>query len=140
MAKYTYKETNKSSNDASWIAKLQRINPVSLASSHHTEIHFTQPKEAEVQAVLRPHVTFVSASGKTHWYLKNSGGKYGVERDDTRVAAHPNEATIAQNVIDDAVALTWIKAAQPAKLEDAEGFVTPESKKGKRGRMQTGWQ
>ena len=76
MAKYTYKETNKSSNDASWIAKLQRINPVSLASSHHTEIHFTQPKEAEVQAVLRPHVTFVSSSGKTHWYLKNSGGKY----------------------------------------------------------------
>ena len=100
-----------SSNHASWIAKLQRINPVSLASSHHTEIYFTQPKDSEVEAMLWPHVTFVSSSGTTHWYLTNSGGKYGVERHDYRVAAHPNEATIAQNVIDDAVALTWIKAA-----------------------------
>ena len=43
-------------------------------------------------------------------------------------------------MIDDAVALTWIKAAPPTTLEDEEGFVTPESRKGKRGRMQTGWQ
>ena len=70
MAKYTYKETEESSNDALWIAKLQRINPVSLASSHHTEIYFTQPKEAQVQAVQRPHVTFVSSSSTTHWYLR----------------------------------------------------------------------
>ena len=104
---------NKSPNHASWIAKLQRINPVSLASSHHTEIYFTQPKDSEVEAMLWPHVTFVSSSGTTHWYLTNSGGKYGVERHDYRVAAHPNEATIAQNVIDDAVALTWIYAPSP---------------------------
>jgi hypothetical protein len=140
MAKYTYKVTNKARNAESWIDKLQRIDPVSLASAHHTEIHFTQPKDAEVQAVLRPHVTFVSATGRTHWYLKNSGGKYTVERDDTRIAAHINEATIAQNVIDDAVALTWIKAAQPTVLKDNDGFVTSESRKGRRGRLQTGWQ
>jgi hypothetical protein len=153
MAKYTYKETNEWSNYLTWSAKLQRINPVSLASPHHTEIYFTQPMELEFGPVLRPHVTFVSSSGTTHWYVKNSGGKYGVERDDTRVAAHPNEATIAQNVIDDAVALTWIKPAPPPTLKDGEGFITKfsvnyvnqpmdhfsESRIGQRGRMQTGW-
>jgi hypothetical protein len=140
MANYTYKVTSKASNAASWIDKLQRINPVSLASSHHTEIHFTQPKAAEVQAVLRPHVTFISAAGTTHWYLKNSGGKYTVEKGSSVVEAQVNEEEIAKKVISDAVELNWILAAQPTKVVDDDGFQTAESSRGRRKRMQTGWQ
>ena len=140
MANYTYKVTDKGSNAESWIDKLQRINPVSLASPHHTEIHFTQPKAAEVQSALRPHVTFISASGRTHWYMKNSNGKYTVEQGSSVVDAQANEAKIAQNVINDAVELNWIRAAQPTAVVDDDGFQTAESSRGRRKRMQTGWQ
>ena len=134
MANYSYRRANKRNHK--WIACLRIVDPISQAGTLWTEIHFTEPKAALVQANLRPHVTFVSSAGTSHWYLRNAGGTWTVDYGNGR--AQEGEAEIAKKVVDDAVANNWIRAAPPTKIVDDEGFSTVETKKGKRGRMQTG--
>jgi hypothetical protein len=136
MANYNYKAVNKSGH--AWIKRLQLIDPVGTASSHYVEIHFTEPSKAVTATMTRPHVTFDQGNEtKSHWYLKNASGKWVVEGYGDML---DGESEIANKVVADALALNWINAAPPPKLIDDEGFTTPESGKGRKKRMQTGWQ
>lgn len=136
MANYTYRRANKPNH--AWIACLRILEPLSQAGAHWTEIHFTEPKAAAVQANLRPHVSFVSSSGTSHWYLRNDGGRWVVDYGNGRT--QEGEGEIARKVVEDALANNWIRQAPPAVVVDDLGFQAVESRKGRRGRMQTGWQ
>jgi len=140
MAKYSYtKKTPK--NPESWIDCLQLVSPVATASSNYTEIHFTQPKSAEVAKMARPHVTFVSGVGTTHWYLVPKEGKWVPELGGKFTdRAQVGEGEIAQNVTNDAVSLDFIRAPASSKQVDDDGFTTVESRGNRKARVATSWQ
>ena len=135
MANYSYRRVPKDRHK--WIACLRVVNPPTQAGAHWSEIHFTEPKAACVQANLRPHVSFVSSSGTSHWYLRNAGGSWVVEYGNGRT--QEGEGEVAAKVLADALASNWIREAPAAVLVDDGGFQTVESKGGRRGRMQKGW-
>ena len=131
MANYSY--SSRSMGNHRWIAYLRIVSGNSVSASHWSEIHFTEPKKAQVQASLRPHVTFEQQNGnKSHWYLKNTGGQWDLERGGASSPDAGLEQTIAYNVLSDALELNWILQAPPSVVTDEEGFVTSESK-GRRG-------
>jgi len=140
MANYSYLK-NVPQNPESWIDCLQVVSPVTAASSSHTEIHFTQPKQAVAAAMAMPHVTFDQGGTKTHWYLKPGNGKWNVELGGKNTdRALPGESAIAQKVADDAVLLNFINPPAARKLVSDDGFETVESKKGRNQRVKTSWQ
>lgn len=133
MANYTYK-AKKYIGTKSWIAMLQEVDPASSASSAYTDIHFTRPKAAVVSTMTHPHITFVGGGGEAHWYLKNTGGKWGFEATGTTAT---DQGNIADNILSDALELNWIRPAETATLVDEDGFITPETGKQKKKRMHT---
>lgn len=140
MANYSY--VSRAMRRHRWIANLRIVNGTSVSASHWTEIHFTEPKKAQVQSNLRPHVTFeLRANGnKSHWYLKNAGGSWVLERGGAASPDGQLEREIAYNVLADALDFNWILQAPPSVVKDDEGFSTVETKRGRRTRMQTQWQ
>lgn len=140
MAKYSYKKKVPASAE-SWIECLRLVDPVSIASNSYGEIHFTEPKATSTQAMAMPHVTFIRGSTKTHWYLQVSDGKWVAALGGSNTSqALEGEGAIAQNVVDDAVGLNYIRAPAPSTLVDDDGFTTPESRSGRRSRVRGSWQ
>jgi len=135
MAHYNYREVDYSGSEK-WIDKLEKIRPVGAASSDYVDIHFTKPKSATVSTLTHPHVTFDPGQGyaKTRWYIYNSGGAWSFT---VRGREYDGQAEIAEKVLEDALALNWIRPAQTAKLIDDDGFETKEGKRNKKNRMQT---
>ena len=88
----------------------------------------------------RPHVTFVSGVGTTHWYLEAREGKWVAELGGKFTdRAQKGEGVIAQNVTDDAVSLDFIRAPASAKQVDDDGFTTVESSRNRKVRVATSW-
>lgn len=138
MANYSYYRRNMRNH--AWIKCLRIVTENSMPSAHWTEIHFTEPKDSQVNTNLRPHVTFVRTNGaRSHWYLKNTGGAWALERRGTPSPDNGLESEIAYAVLDDAQALNWIRQPPPSRVMDDEGFSKVETKQGRRRRMQTGW-
>jgi hypothetical protein len=142
MANFTY-ITKVPNNPDSWIDVLRVVELYFGNLRHYDEIHFTEPKKAQLANNLQPHVTFIRNSFSngnmvnrnaadaivTHWYLIPSNGHYIAELRNFFGKPLTFEESFAQKVIDDAVELGWINPPLGKTTVDEQGFTFRNSKK-----------